>query len=102
MKSASRVAKAAPGSATASVTLVEAWKRLSTGHASVDDFEIAMADLAAYSGVFAVTPFDASDAELRHREGRRDLMARILFLVGLSSEAMTALREAAAQERGIE
>lgn len=101
MKSASQVSKTAPHGPAATARLVEAWHSLSKGSGTVEDFEIVLVDLAAASGYFDITPSGVSSDTLRHNEGRRELFARISFLLGLKGDALAALMEAASHERQI-
>lgn len=101
MKSASQVTKATPHGPAATARLFEAWQSLSKGSGSREDFEIVLADLAAASGYFDITPSGVSGDTLRHNEGRREVFARISFLLGLKGDALAALMEAASHERQI-
>ena len=63
--------------------------------------DMVMADLAEFSGYFAVCPPSTSDAELRDMNGRRAVFARILSLTKLSDQERQQLREAALIEMQI-
>ncbi len=78
--------------------LSEAWQAFQRGAASKTDADLILADLANYTGYFFVAADAASGDELQRREGRRDVMARILFLLDLPFAYTTELRRAASTE----
>jgi hypothetical protein len=73
-------------------------------HAYTDVFcrqesaELVLADLAAFSGFYQVTPPGASDAEVRYAEGMRAVFARIERFRLLTPQERTQLEQAARQE----
>lgn len=60
--------------------------------------ELVLADLAAFSGFYQVTPPGASDAEVRYAEGMRAVFARIERFRLLTPTERTQLEQAARQE----
>lgn len=75
--------------------LSQAWQAIFEGRGSREDAELAFSDLAAYSGYFSVSPSGTSGEQQLRAEGRRDVMARIIFLLDLPFTRMTELRRAA-------
>ncbi|MCP4072299.1 MAG: hypothetical protein GY742_11250 [Hyphomicrobiales bacterium] len=66
--------------------------------ASIEDQQIVLADLAAYSGHFFVDGANSSDEEIREANGKRLIMGRIIRL-GLGKEGdLSALYKAAVKE----
>jgi len=63
-----------------------------------EDMQIVMADLAEASGYYAVMPEDATALQICRAEGRREIFARILSLIGVSVEQREAIRIAALAE----
>lgn len=78
--------------------LAQAWHAFVSGRAGREDADLIMGDLAMFTGFMQVSDVGATDAELRRFEGRRDVMARILFLLDMPMSHMTELRRAAADE----
>lgn len=78
--------------------LSEAWRAMARGGGSPEDFELAMSDLLETTEFFYVAGQDASGDSLLRREGRREVMARILFLLDYPVSYMTELRRAALDE----
>lgn len=78
--------------------LSEAWRAMQNGSGSREDFEVALSDLAEKSEFFYVADPAASGDALLRREGRREVMARILFLLDRPVSYMTELRRAALDE----
>lgn len=80
------------------IRLEQAWVALLGGKGSKEDADLAMADLADYTGYYAVAP-EGTSTEMMHRfEGRRDVMARILFLLDNPTSYSADLRRAALDE----
>lgn len=65
---------------------------------NIEDAQLVMADLAEASGYYAVMPEDATAMQMARAEGRREIFARILSLVGVSEEQREAIRIAALAE----
>lgn len=63
---------------------------------SREDVEIVLADLAAFSGFYRVTPPEAGD--LAYNEGKRAVYARIFSLLRMTDEEIRGLEEAARHE----
>lgn len=99
MISASQIAESTPGSAASTAALVLAWRNIRAGGGSRADFEVVMADLAAYSGYFDNPAVDDSNNAVQRWIGRREICARIFFLTELKEAALDELRDAAAAER---
>lgn len=78
--------------------LSSAWQAFSRGAASAEDYELIMCDLMELTEFFYVAQPDASGEALQRREGRREVMARILFLLDRPASYMTELRRAALDE----
>lgn len=82
--------------------LSEAWQAFVRGAASKEDADLIMADLASVTGYFFVSEPGATGDALLRNEGRRDVMARILFLLDLPFSYMTELRRAASDEHQLD
>ena len=78
--------------------LSSAWTALSKGDGSAEDFELAFTDLAEQSEYFFIAAPGAEADELLRREGKRELFARILYLLDRPGSFMTELRRAALDE----
>lgn len=78
--------------------LSQAWNAFVRGAASKEDADLIMSDLAKYSEFFFTASDDVELRQLMRREGRRDVMGRILFLLDLPFTYMTELRRAALDE----
>lgn len=78
--------------------LAQAYRNVFRGEPSKDCQDIVLADLAYHSGFSMVTPAAATDAELRHNEGKRHLFARITVFLNLGQEDVYALEVAARTE----
>lgn len=78
--------------------LASAWNAISTGDGSAEDFELALVDLAEQSDFFYIAPGGTSGDELLRREGRREVFARILYLLDKPGSFMTEIRKAALDE----
>lgn len=63
-----------------------------------EDHELVLADLMAKSGWNNVMPSDATDAELRQAEGRRELFSHIFGHLSMSPDDVAALNNAARLE----
>lgn len=70
-------------------------------NAGKEDLDLVMADLAEFSGYFAVSPPGTSAEELLDANGRRAVFARILSLIRLPMGELTRLRDAALIEMQI-
>lgn len=82
----------------AAVRLAEAYQAVFMGTPTKTDQQLVMADLAAASLFFATPGMEASDAELRHVAGARELYGRIHSNVTLTDEQALALMQAARTE----
>ncbi|MFA7602555.1 MAG: hypothetical protein WCY29_06060 [Novosphingobium sp.] len=80
------------------VRISEAWRNFQRGAASREDADIILADLAKQSEYFLIADPAADGAALLRREGKREMMARILFLLDLPFSYMDELRRAASDE----
>jgi hypothetical protein len=80
------------------VELGAAWRAILDGKGSKEQAQLVMTDLALETGYFGVAPPDATGDMLQRQEGRRGVMARILFLADLPSSAITQLRRDALDE----
>lgn len=80
------------------VRLSEAWRAFQRGAASKEDADLILADLAKQSEFFMVAAPGADTETLQRREGRREVMGRILFLLDLPFSYMDELRRAASDE----
>lgn len=78
--------------------LSEAWRAMQAGSGSKEDFEVAMADLLERTEFYYIADPAASGEALLRREGRREVMSRILFLLDRPASYMTELRRAALDE----
>lgn len=87
-------------SAAARLLLAGAYRRvLVTGHASQQDRDLVLTDLASQTGYYRVSPADTPDADLRFAEGKRFVMARILHHLQMPRELHQQLEDAARQEQ---
>ena len=84
--------------ATAQQRLVDAYRKVFTGHGSKEDAEIVLSDLGVHTGFYQVMPADVTAEQLRFREGQRDAFARILSCLRMSEAELLALEEAARLE----
>lgn len=80
------------------VKLGEAWRAFIEGHASREQAQLILVDLVLETGYFGVAPPDAKGEDLLRREGRRDVMTRIMFLSDMPSSYITKLRRDALDE----
>lgn len=78
--------------------LSEAWRAFQRGAASKEDADLILADLAKQSEFFMVAAPGVDAETLQRREGRREVMGRILFLLDLPFSYMDELRRAASDE----
>lgn len=78
--------------------LTQAWQAFQRGAASKEDADLILADLAKTSEYFMIAGPDADGASLMRREGKREVMGRILFLLDLPFSYMDELRRAASDE----
>jgi hypothetical protein len=75
------------------VKLGDIWQAFVAGRSvTSEDARQVMTDLLVASEYFNVAPPDATGDVLQRREGKRELMARILFLSDLPSSAITRAR----------
>lgn len=75
------------------VKLGDIWRALLAGRSvSSDEAHRLLVDLLLASDYFNTAPPDATGNDLLRREGKRDLMARILFLSDLPGSAITRAR----------
>ena len=75
------------------VKLGECWQAFMAGRSVTSDQANRMiVDLLVSSEYFNTAPPDATGDQLQRREGKRELMARILFLSDLPSSAITRAR----------
>ena len=83
------------------VRLHEAWAALARGGGSREDFELAIGDLAEQSDYYYIAQPDATPESLMRREGRRELFARILYLLDVPKDVMAEWHAAALVELSI-
>src|ERR1044072_6701771 len=75
------------------VKLGECWQAFMTGRSVTQEQANRMlVDLLVFSEYFNTAPPDATGDMLQRREGKREWMARILFLSDLPSSAITRAR----------
>ena len=65
---------------------------------STEDFELVMSDLAEQSEYYFIAPAGSTGEELMRREGKRELMARVIYLLDRPTSFMQELRRAALDE----
>jgi hypothetical protein len=81
------------------VALGKTWRNIFSGHGvTTDAAKAALTDLVIESEYFAVAPPGTSTEMLHRREGKREVIARILFLLDLPSSFITELRRDALDE----
>lgn len=81
------------------VKLGEAWRNFMAGRSvTAEEATAMMTDLLLASGYYEVAPPDATADMLQRREGKREVMARILFLSDLPGSHITKLRRDALDE----
>lgn len=80
------------------VKLGQAWQAILNGRGTKEEVRACFIDLLLETGYFGVAPPDATGDMLQRREGKREVMARILFLADLPSSAITQLRRDALDE----
>lgn len=80
------------------VRLTEAWQAFSRGRASQEDYEIIMTDLANFTGYFAIAEDAVPGDVLQRYEGKRAVMAHILYSLDAGSGIIGELRRAALDE----
>ena len=78
--------------------LSSAWNAISKGEGSAEDFDLVLSDLAETSEYFYIAMPGAEADELLRREGKREVFARILFLLDRPGSFMQELRRAALDE----
>lgn len=78
--------------------LSAAWNAIATGDSSTEDFELVMSDLAEQSEYYFIAPAGSTGEELMRREGKRELMARVIYLLDRPTSFMQELRRAALDE----
>lgn len=75
------------------IKLGECWRAFMAGRGvTSDEAQRMMTDLLLTSEYFNTAPPDATGDMLQRREGKRELMARILFLSDLPGSAITRAR----------
>jgi hypothetical protein len=82
----------------AELTLNNAYRAVFKNIGKDAQTDMVLADLAEFSGYYAVSPRSISEADLNRNEGNREVFARILSLLGVSGEDREALRAAAMVE----
>ena len=87
--------------AAANVALIDAYKHVFTGLCVNKQIDLVMADLAEFTGYFAVPPEGTTLEGMYRDAGRREVFARILSLIGVSSTDRELIRAAALEELGI-
>lgn len=89
-------------SPAANERLAQAYQATFSGNATSEDAEIALVDMAVYSRFFSAAVPEASDAFVRHIDGRRSVMAWVLGMIAdsriLGELQIAALREAIVTE----
>lgn len=87
-------------SAAARLLLAGAYRRvLVTGHATQQDRDLVLTDLASQTGYYRVSTAETPDADLRFAEGKRFVMARILHHLRMPRDLQQQLEDAARQEQ---
>lgn len=86
------------GAAETDLELINAFKHVFKELGKDAQVDLVLQEIAAFSGYFDVPPEDATALQYARDTGRREVCARILYLLGVSSEYREALRAVAAQE----
>ncbi len=75
------------------VKLGEIWRAFLAGRSvTADEANRVLVDLLLTSDYFTTAPPDATGDQLQRREGKREVMARVLFLSDLPSSVITRAR----------
>ena len=78
--------------------LSKAWNAILNGKGSKEDAEFVLADLSEISEFYYIADPAATGEALLRREGRREVMARILFLLDRPRSFIEELRRVAQDE----
>lgn len=81
--------------AAVDLQIIEAYRHVFKEHGKVEAVDIVLGDLAALSGYYDVPPADSTPLQYARDAGRREIFARILFLLGVTVEYREALRKTA-------
>jgi rhodanese-related sulfurtransferase len=81
--------------AQADTQIINAYKHVFKEHGKDAQVDIVLGDLAALAGFYDVPPQDSTALQYARDAGRREVFARILFLLGVTSEYREALRKTA-------
>lgn len=82
----------------AQLTLRNAYIAFRAGHATRQQAELIITDLAKASGYYNTTPASEPDHVLRFYEGQRDLFGRMLRFMNPTMRELEALQKAVAEE----
>lgn len=74
--------------------LADAYRQLFSGNGSKEDADIVLVDLIVHARLFQALPTDASAAELRHYDGARGLLLRILEALNMPFDELASLHSA--------
>lgn len=77
------------------LAIINAYRYVFKEHGQSEQVDIVLADLAALSGYFDVPSEDSTALQYARDAGRREIYARILFLLGVTVEYREALRATA-------
>jgi hypothetical protein len=80
------------------LALTRAYQAVFRGSPDRVQQEMVLADLAAHSGFYQVSPHDVSSSSLAYREGRRSLFGVITGHLSLSPDDVLAIENAARHE----
>lgn len=80
--------------------LQQAWQAIFGASPSSEDVEIAMSDLARYSGYYAVTDARETPEARAFSEGMRATYARIVFLLDMPEREVSEYRKSVLEEFG--
>lgn len=85
------------GTAEVDIELIDAYKHVFKEHGKDAQVDKVLADLAEFSGYYDVLDETLNPSKLNYarHEGRREIFARIMFLLGVSSGYREALRRVA-------
>lgn len=87
---------------TANLRLSQAYQAVFRGKPTEADQQLVLVDMLAKSGFQTVTPSNATDAELRQQEGKRQLYAETVFShLSLAPWDIQALENAARFEAAL-
>jgi hypothetical protein len=78
--------------------LTEAYRNVFSGHGSINDAQMVLADLANYSGFYRVTGPDVDGPSRAFADGMRLTYGRILRFLAMTDQELQDLQEAARQE----